>query len=75
MIQIVLAVTLHLLVVHTVDGREVVINSEQVTSLTSNKKGAHAKLLTEGARCLIGLTDGKFVTVSEDCETLKKQME
>lgn len=75
MISIVVGIALHLLVVHTVDGREVVINQEQVTSLTSNKKGAHSKLLTEGARCLIGLTDGKFVTVAEDCESIKRQME
>jgi hypothetical protein len=68
-------VVLHLVVLHTVDGREVSINPSHVTSLQAGKEGTQNKLFTDDARCLIGLTDGKFVTVAEHCAVVRQLLE
>lgn len=55
-----------LIVFHAPDGHEIFINPAEVTML-------HQKLVqskgnfTENANCLINTTDGKFVTVIENC--------
>jgi hypothetical protein len=56
---------------HAPQGAVIEINPDQVTSLRNappQKRGS----FTEQANCLINLTDGKFVTVIEDCETVRK---
>ena len=67
------AVALSLIVLHRVDGGEVVINPAQVTSLR-HPAGPLGKLAPHG-RCLIGLTDGKFVAVIEPCAEVKRLLE
>jgi len=64
-----------LIVLHTVDGREVAINPAQVTHLQAAKPGEPNRLFTEGARCQINLADGKFVTVRESCDVVRKLLE
>jgi hypothetical protein len=66
---------LHLIVLHAVDGYEVSINPQQVTSLRAAKEGEPNKLFTNEARCLISLTDGKFVTVAEHCAAVRQLLE
>jgi len=68
-VSILLAATLF--VVHTLDGRSVYVNSEQVISMAMPKD---SKLFTEGVRCVITLTDGKFITVKETCAEVQKNM-
>jgi hypothetical protein len=56
---------------HGPGGTTIEINPDQVTSLRNappQKRGS----FTEQANCLINLTDGKFVTVTEDCATVRK---
>lgn len=65
-------VTVLLIVLHRSDGGEVTINAEQVTSLRSTLGVTH---LTSEGHCVIGLTDGKFVTVLEPCREVKRQLE
>jgi hypothetical protein len=60
-----------LLVLHGGDKQEVTINTEQVTSLRG-PKATSDPLFAHGVKCLVGLTDGKFVTVTEDCETVRR---
>ena len=59
-------------VLHTVDGREVGVSAPQVTSLRPAAEGKH---FTKQARCMVSLTDGKFVAVIEPCRTVQKLME
>lgn len=68
-------IVLHLVLLHTVDGREVSVNPEQVTSLHANKANEDNKLLTSDVSCVVGLTDGKFVSVAESCEAVRKLLE
>lgn len=64
-----------LIVVHTIDGREITINPAQVTFLTGPKDGRPNALLVEGVNCVINLADGKYVTVAETCEAVRKLLE
>jgi hypothetical protein len=68
-------VTLVLIVLHTVDGHEVIINPAQVTSLIAAKEGQDNKLFTNDVHCVVGLTDGKFLTVDEKCDVVKQLLE
>lgn len=71
-----LAAMLHLVVLHTVDGREVYINPNAVTNVQEPRKhGDPTKQTTPGVECIISLSDGKFVTVAEFCETVREQLE
>lgn len=64
-----------LIVLHTIDGREISINPAQVTSLHAAKPGEANKQLALGVRCLVNLTDGKFVSVAESCETVRRMLQ
>ena len=68
MIDIVVAA---FIVLHTIDGLDVSINPAQITSLYAKKADRPNKLLTDSAVCVVGLTDGKFVTVIEDCASVR----
>jgi len=70
-----LEIAIVLILLHTVDGREIGINSNQVTSLQPTRTDGGAKMLTEKVSCIIALTDGKFVTVVEDCEQVLRLLE
>jgi hypothetical protein len=51
-----------IILLHTPDGREVWIDPEQVTSMHEGKDQVSSKV-----KCVINLTDGKFVSVVEEC--------
>lgn len=63
------------IVLHNLSGQEVVINAEQITSLTPAKDDEGKKLLVEGVACAVGMTNGKFHTVIETCHAVVKQIE
>jgi uncharacterized protein YlzI (FlbEa/FlbD family) len=58
--------------VHTLDGRTVIINSEEIISFAQPNK--EKGLWTDAARCLITLTDAKFVTVKETCDEVRSRL-
>jgi hypothetical protein len=55
-----------LIVLHAPDGHEVFINPGEVTTL-HQKLGAGKNTFTPDAACMINTTDGKFITVVENC--------
>jgi uncharacterized protein YlzI (FlbEa/FlbD family) len=59
-----------LFLVHSVDGREVYVNADNVITLSTP-----GKLVTEKATCLMLLNDGKFITVKETCDEVRKLMD
>jgi hypothetical protein len=63
-----------LIVLHAVDGREVSINPVMVTSLHA-ATDQNNKLLTNSVRCRVGLADGKFVSVAESCDAVRKLLQ
>ena len=64
-----------LILLHGPDGREIRVNTEQVTSLRSGQGGDQNKAFTGAVHCMVSLADGKFVTVAEPCDEVQKMME
>lgn len=60
---------IELLILHNVSGHEVTVNPAMVTSLQPRQRG---ELFAEGVECMINLADGKFVTVREACEDVRR---
>ena len=57
---------------HTLDGREVHLNTKQIVGIGAPKD----ELLFSGrANCIVHMTDGKFVSVTEDCTDIKVRVE
>ena len=69
-------IVLHLIVLHTVDGREIVLNPAQVTSMReAHEANDPDRAFTKDVRCMVNLADGKFVTVIEECDEVRRLME
>lgn len=64
-------VVMGLLILHGPDGREITINPESITSMFKPAKGG---LGHEQANCIVNLTDGKFVSVTEKCADIEKSI-
>jgi hypothetical protein len=65
-----------LIVLHTLDGREIDINPALVTHMREAREDdAEGKAFTNGVRCMINLADGKFVSVVEECPTVRRLIE
>lgn len=62
-----------LIVLHSVTGVPIEINPVMVTHLRYPEQGT--RLFTEGARCMINMTDGKYVTVRETCAEVRALIE
>jgi hypothetical protein len=73
MIDAIAIATAGLIILHRVDGGEVLINPAQITSLR-NMDGKYRQLQPYG-RCAIDLTDRKFVVVIESCAEVKRILE
>ena len=61
-----------LLILHSVSGVAVEINPNAITHLR-NPDTSHS--FTEKARCMVNLSDGKYVTVIETCEQVRRAIE
>ena len=69
------AVLVALVILHRVDGGEVLVAPEHITSMHSKALGsARDKLITGEARCIIWLSDGKLLSVLESCDRVKQLM-
>jgi hypothetical protein len=71
-----LIAAMSLVVLHRVDGGEVVVAPAHITSMHSKALGsARDKLIVGEARCIVWLSDGKLLSVLEPCETVKRLMD
>lgn len=68
-------IALHLVLLHTVDGRETFVSPDQVVSMSSHAVNEENKLLVDSVQCVIGLTNGKIVSVVEHCDEVKQKLE
>jgi hypothetical protein len=73
MIELIAIATAGLIILHRVDGGEVLINPAQITSLR-NMDGKYRALQPNG-NCAVDLTDRKFVVVRETCTQVKRLLE
>jgi uncharacterized protein YlzI (FlbEa/FlbD family) len=69
------AIVVHLVLLHTVDGRETFVNPEAVVSISSHKAGEENKVLVESVQCVLGLSNGKIVSVLEHCDEVVQKLE
>lgn len=60
-----------LIMLHGIDGREVDVNVDEITSLQCKMPGAENKAFHENVNAIVYLTDGKFVSVTETCTTIR----
>lgn len=63
-----------MILLHNVSGAMVEINPDQITHLR-NPEPTKDHAFTEKAHCMINMTDGKFVTVIESCEAVRRAIE
>ena len=69
-------ILLVLILLHAADGQVIEINPDQITNMRGPRDVASKdKLFPAHTRCLISQTDGKYVAVTEDCDTVKKTIE
>lgn len=66
-----LRLALLLIMLHRLDGGEVAINPSQITSLHTAATSQN-KVVNPDAHCVIGLTDGKLVSVRETCLEVRR---
>lgn len=62
-----------LIALHSPSGAVIEINPDLVTHLRNREPGS--KNFTEKANCMINMADGRFVTVVETCEAVRRAME
>jgi len=68
----IIAILFELVVLHTVDGREIDINPAEITQLhESHTDDSPDRLLVNGVRCVVSTTDGKFISVREECTEIR----
>ena len=72
-----LLIQLHLIALHTIDGRPIHINPEAITQILEPrpKKSTDHRALHEKVRCVIRLSDGSWASVREDCDTVRRAVE
>lgn len=62
---------LMLIEVHSLDGRTVYVNPEQIVSVAPPKDQG---VFVEGVHCVITLSDRRFVSTKEDCMVITAQL-
>lgn len=68
------AAALQLMILHRLDGGQVLINPAQITHLHDRRQGRGNQLLHDSAHCAIGLVDGKVIAVRESCEQVRRML-
>ena len=64
----------HLIQLHGPGGQEIDVNPHEISSLrdpSSDPEGHFAK----GIRCIVFMTNGKALGITEDCDTVRKIVE
>ena len=62
-----------LLELHAVDGTPIEINPDAIVSL-KGKAASDGTNFTPGANCLLNMSDGKFITVRENCSEVLREL-
>jgi len=63
-----------LIVLHTGTGVAVEVNTEAITHLR-NPEPSSSPSFPPNVKCMVNLSDGKFVTVVESCQEVRSIME
>ena len=71
MIEVIAIAAAQYIVLQTLDGRTVYVNPKHIVS-TSQAKG---KLVVDAVQCVIYTSDGRIITVTENCNSIKARIE
>jgi hypothetical protein len=64
-----LAATLYLILVHGPGGQEIEINVREISSIRQVRETADMHF-SKDVRCIVIMTNGKFIGVTEECRTV-----
>ena len=67
-------IAIMLIVLHGLDGREITISVDEVTSLHGRVPGKANKLFTDGVNCIVNMSDGQSLSVVETCMDVRDAM-
>jgi hypothetical protein len=62
-----------MIILHAGSGTPIDLNADAITNMRNPEPGH--KNFSANVKCQINLSDGKFVTVRETCEQVRKLME
>ena len=60
-----------LILLHNAAGLPILVNADLITSMQGRSEGQRS-LFVGDVKCLVNLTDGKFVTVIETCDQVRR---
>lgn len=66
-------IMLVMIILHSATGTPIDLNTQTITNLRNPEPG-NDKLFTPGVKCQVNMTDGKFVTVTETCDEVRRKM-
>ena len=65
-----------LITLHTLDGRDVQVNTAHIVSISEGRDERDPdKWMTDKAHCVITLSNGKLIAVEENCDSVKQRLE
>jgi uncharacterized protein YlzI (FlbEa/FlbD family) len=69
-----LKVAVTLIILHALNGDEVSVNPDSITSMRDRapEHDADDRLMAKGVECMISLSDGKNVSVVEHCDKVRE---
>jgi hypothetical protein len=68
----VIEIAISLIELHGPNGQRVEVNPAQVSSVRVPRIVDH---FAPGTKCVVFMTDGKFATVTDDCDSVEKKLE
>ena len=60
-------------ILRTLDGRDVHVNPRQVVSVA--KPSPTGKAFDTKVHCVVYMTDGKFISIAEECDSIRRRLE
>jgi len=60
-----------MILVHMIDGRPVRVNPATITQLAPPATAEHTQL-PPGVHCVLGLVDGRYLSVAEECAEVER---
>lgn len=72
---LIIAASIQLLILHAPNGNEISVNPDEIVSLRGKFEESGDKHFIKEVQCLINTADGKFITVVEHCDEIRRKIE
>lgn len=64
-----------LVLLHSPAGHEIMVNPREVVAMHAKNPEQPNEHFTDAVQCMINTTDGKFITVVEPCDTVRRLLQ